>query len=147
MRQAVGNRTDPWERAMAIEDWVFRNMRRKNFGTSFATAHEVARELEGDCTEHGVLAAAMCRAAGIPSRVAVGLVYAAHLKGFGFHLWNEVYVNGRWVALDATFNQSAVDATHVKIADSSLDGVAPFEVLLPVARYVDKITIEPEEIR
>jgi hypothetical protein len=144
---AVGRISDPWSRAVAIQQWVWKNMRKKNFETVFASAKEVARNLEGDCTEHGVLTAAMCRAAGVPCRVVVGLVYVPSLGGFGPHLWNEVYVNGRWVAIDATFNQSAVDATHLKFAESSLDGVAPFEAFLPVMRVLEKLKIEPVETR
>lgn len=146
-RKAVGSATDPWLKATRIEKWVAQNLRDKNFEVGFAPASEVARNLSGDCTEHGVLTAAMCRAAGVPSRVVVGLVYADQLGGFGFHLWNEVHVNQRWVAIDASFDQDAVDAVHVKLADSSLDGVAPFEVFLPIVRVLGKMTIEPIEIR
>jgi hypothetical protein len=146
-RAAVGAKTDPMEKAAAIQDWVWRNLRKKNFETVFATAREVARDLEGDCTEHGVLTAAMCRASGLPCRVVVGLVYVPYLGGFGPHLWNEVYAGGRWVAIDATFNQSSVDATHIKLAESSLDGVAPFEAFMPVMRVVSRLTIQAIEPR
>ena len=37
----------------------------------------------GDCTEHAVLAAAMCRAVEVPSRVAIGLVYVEKESAFG----------------------------------------------------------------
>ena len=123
------------------------NLKDKNFKVAFAPASEVARNLAGDCTEHGVLTAAMCRAAGVPARVVVGLVYADSLGGFGFHLWNEVYVNRRWVAIDATYHQTEVDAVHIKLAESSLDGVAPFEAFLPVVRVLGKMTIVPVEVR
>ena len=145
--KAVGDAVDPWEKAVKIEHWVARNLKDKNFKTAFAPASEVARNLSGDCTEHGVLVAAMCRAAGVPARVAVGLVYADHLGGFGFHLWNEVYVNRRWVAIDAAFDQSTVDAVHIKLGDTSLDGVSPYEAFLPVVRVLGKMTLEPLEIR
>ena len=147
MTKAVGRETDPWARASAIREWVSRNLKDKNFAVAFAPAAEVARNLRGDCSEHSVLVAAMCRAAGIPSRCVVGLVYAPSLGGFGPHMWNEVFVNDRWVALDAAFDQSEVDATHLKLASTSLDGVAPFEAFLPVLKVLDKITIEPIEIR
>jgi hypothetical protein len=146
-RTAIGRREDPWEKAKAIEDWVFHKLERKNFSTAFAPAAEVARKLSGDCTEHGVLTAAMCRAAGIPARCVVGFVYADNLNGFGPHMWNEVYVNGRWVAIDSTFNQSQVDATHLKLAASSLKGVAPFEAFLPVLEAMQDLSIEAVEIR
>ena len=89
----------------------------------------------------------MCRSAGVPARVVVGLVYADNLGGFGFHLWNEVYVNRRWVAIDATFEQDTVDAVHIKLADASLDGVSPFEAFLPVVRVLGKMTLDPIEVR
>ena len=143
----VGVSADPWAKAQAINKWVFTNINDKNYKTAFASAKEVARTLKGDCTEHSVLSAAMCRAAGIPARVVVGLLYADSLKGFGFHMWNEVYVNRRWVAIDAAFDQTSVDATHLKLADASLDGVSPFEPLLSVSQVFGKLTLEPIEIR
>jgi hypothetical protein len=145
--KAIGGERDPWQRAIKIEKWVAQNLREKNFKTGFAPASEVARNLSGDCTEHGVLAAAMCRAVGIPARVVIGLVYADHLGGFGYHLWNEVYIQRRWVALDASFDQTDVDAVHIKLTDTSLAGVSPYEAFLPVVRVLNKMTLEPQEIR
>ncbi len=145
-RKAVGDAVDPWEKASRVVHWVAQNIKDKNFETAFAPASEVARTLAGDCTEHGVLTAAMCRAVGVPARVVVGLVYADHLGGFGYHLWNEVYVNGRWVAVDSAFDQTSVDAVHIKLSATSLDGVSPYEAFLPVVRVVSKLTLEPQEI-
>jgi transglutaminase-like putative cysteine protease len=145
-QKAVGNAIDPWDKATRIERWVHQNIRNKNFETAFAPASEVAQTLAGDCTEHGVLTAAMCRAVDIPARVAVGLIYADRLNGFGFHMWNEVYVNHRWVAIDASFDQSSVDAVHIKLADTSLDGVAPYEAFLPIVRVMGKLSLDPQEI-
>src|SRR5262249_62187845 len=116
--RAAGREADPWQRAVKIEKWVAQNLKEKNFKTGFAPASEVARNLTGDCTEHGVLTAAMCRAAGIPARVVVGLVYADHLGGFGYHLWDEGYVNRRSVAIDASLEQDSVDAGHIQLAHS-----------------------------
>jgi hypothetical protein len=146
-RKAVGTAEDPWAKATRIQKWVANNLKNKNFSIAFAPASEVAQDLSGDCTEHGVLVAAMCRAAGVPARVVVGLVYAENLGGFGFHLWNEVYVNRRWVAIDSSFDQDTVDAAHIKLADASLDGVSPFEAFLPIVRVLGKMTLEPIEIR
>jgi hypothetical protein len=137
----------PWDKASRINHWVFENIRDKNFGVAFAAANEVARNLSGDCTEHAVLTAAMCRAVRIPARVVIGMVYVDDLKGFGYHMWDEVYVNQRWVAIDPTFDQTTVDAVHIKLADSSLQGVAPFETFLPLLRVSGKLSIEPIEMR
>ena len=146
-RRAVGKIVDPWAKAVAIEHWVAVNIKDKNFNVGFAPAREVAAHLEGDCSEHSVLVAAMCRAAGIPARCVVGVVYSEKVGGFGPHMWNEVYVNKRWVAIDAAFDQSVVDPTHLKISASSLDGIAPFEVFTPVLTLFGQVKIEPIEIR
>ena len=150
-RRAIGNTSSHWDMAVRIEHWVFANIKDKNFRVAFAPANEVAENLSGDCTEHAVLAAAMSRAVGIPSRVAIGLIFVDNprqrIKGFGFHAWHEVYVNQRWVALDSTFDQSSVDATHIKLADTSMQGVSPFEAFLPVARVLNKLEIDPIELR
>jgi transglutaminase-like putative cysteine protease len=138
---------DSWQKADRINHFVFDSIKDKNFAVAFAAASEVARNLSGDCTEHAVLAAAMCRAVGIPSRVVVGLIYVEKLEGFGFHMWNEVYINQRWVALDPTWDQSTVDAVHIKLSDSSLEGVSPFEAFLPIIRVIGKLEIEPIEQR
>lgn len=138
---------DPWKKAMAINAWVHRNIQDKNFKIAFASAAEVARNLSGDCTEHSVLAAAMCRAVGVPSRIVVGLVYVDKLGGFGYHMWVEVFVNNRWVAIDPSFNQTSVDAVHIKLSESSLAGVTPFEAFLPLITVVNRLQIEPIEIR
>jgi transglutaminase-like putative cysteine protease len=89
----------------------------------------------------------MCRAAGVPARVAIGMVYAEPYGGFGFHMWNEVYVNRRWVAIDSAFNESEVDAVHIKLADSSLAGGSPYESFLSVVRVFDRTKLEALEIR
>ncbi|MFM7128604.1 MAG: transglutaminase-like domain-containing protein [bacterium] len=142
-RAATRGIDDPWDKVVAINNWVSRNLRRKNFEVAFAPASMVVRTLSGDCTEHSVLLAAMCRAAGIPAKTAVGLVYVDSLGGFGFHMWNEVYINRRWVAIDATFRQSEVDATHIKLGDSSLSTVAPYESFMSVVRVFGRLKIEP----
>ncbi len=142
---------DPWGKVQLINHWVFASIQDKNFASAFAPASEVVRNLSGDCTEHAVLAAAMLRAVGVPSRVVTGLVYfrddRLKTKGFGYHMWDEVYVNQRWVAIDPTFDQTTVDAVHIKLSESSLKGVSPFETFVPLLKVIGKLDIEPMEVR
>ena len=141
-------RSIPGIKAKRINHWVLiRTSRTRTFGVGFAAASEVARNLTGDCSEHAVLAAAMCRASGIPARVVVGLVYVTKHQGFGYHMWDEVYINQRWVALDPTWDQTTVDAGHIKLSESSLEGVAPFEAFVPILKVAGKLEIEPLELR
>jgi hypothetical protein len=141
---AVGKEVDPWEKAKRIERWVHANMENKNFTEAFATSDHVARTREGDCTEHAVLAAAMSRAAGIPSRAAVGLIYVDMTERpvMGFHMWAEVWVRGQWLPIDATLGQGFVGATHLKISDHSWHDTQSLTPLLPALRVLGKISIE-----
>jgi hypothetical protein len=143
--EAVGQSVDPWEKARKIERYVHDRMENKNLSQAFATADEVARTMEGDCTEHAVLAAAMCRAVGVPSRTAIGLVYVNHVRrgpSMGFHMWAEVWIDGQWIPIDATMGQGFVGASHIKITDHSWYKTETLTPLLPVLRVLDKLKIE-----
>jgi transglutaminase/protease-like cytokinesis protein 3 len=124
-------------------------MKKKNFTEAFATADHVARTLEGDCTEHAVLSAAMCRAAGVPSRTAVGLIYVDSGRDpvFGFHMWTEAWTGESWRPIDATLGRGFVGATHLKIADHSWHDTQSLTPLLPVFRVLGKVGIEVLEAK
>jgi transglutaminase-like putative cysteine protease len=110
---------------------------------ALATAEQVARTLKGDCTEFSMLMAAMCRAEGVPSRTAIGLIYADGPRpAFSFHMWTEVWVQGQWWALDATLGRGYVGATHLKITDHSWDDTRSLTPLLPLLRVLGKASIE-----
>jgi transglutaminase-like putative cysteine protease len=136
--QATAGKTDPWAKALAIEWWVRHNMKEQTFSEAMAPASVVARTLAGDCTEYSMLAAAMCRAAGVPSRTAIGLVYVDNPRKplLGFHMWTEVFVRGQWVAIDATLGEGSVGPAHVKITDASWYNTQSMTPLLPVMRVM-----------
>ena len=142
-RQAAGRETDPWAKALAIEKWVHAHVR-KSSAVEFTTAGQVARNLSGDCRQHAVLTAAMCRAAGVPSRTAVGLVYVAKARGpvMGFHMWTEVFAHGQWLGIDATLGTGPVGPGHIKIADHSWHNTESLTPMLPVLRVLGKMSIQ-----
>jgi transglutaminase-like putative cysteine protease len=148
--QAAGAETDPWTATRQMERWVHQNLKQKNFSTLLASAAEVAKNLQGDCTEHAVLLAAMARARKIPSRVVVGVVYVTSLSSFGGHMWTEVFINGLWVPLDATLGRGGIGADHIKFADSSFsenDDVSPLSTFLPLVSVLGKLQIEVRDVR
>jgi len=107
----------PLARALAIHEWVHRNVR-KDAAISLPSALAVLQRLEGDCNEHTYLYVALARAAGLPARINVGLVYSD--DAFYYHAWPSVFV-GRWLELDPTLGQTGVDATHVRLVQGELD--------------------------
>ncbi len=137
-RQAVGASTDPLEKAKAIESWVRNNMKAVNYTEAMATSDHVATTLTGDCSEFSMLMAAMCRAEGIPSRTALGMVYVANgqAASLPFHMWTEVYIKGQWISMDSTLGRGGIGPGHIKITDHSWHDVKDFKPLLPFTRFL-----------
>jgi transglutaminase-like putative cysteine protease len=145
--EAAAGALDPPQVALGLEAFVHQRMRaRKTMTITFATAADVAESLSGDCSEHAVLLAALLRARGLPARMAIGLVYSPADRGFAFHMWNEVYVYGRWYPLDATLGQGRISATHIKLADTNLAGSGPLAALLPIGQFLGNVKLEVLEI-
>jgi hypothetical protein len=104
---------------------------------SLPSALEVLRTRVGDCNEHTALFVAMARAAGLPARIAVGVVHVHN--AFYYHAWPEVFVeaspgSGYWMAVDPTLNQFPADPTHVVLARGGLDRQAAILPALGQAR-------------
>ncbi|MBN1395099.1 MAG: transglutaminase family protein [Pirellulales bacterium] len=140
--KAVGDRSDPWRVAVALEKFVNREVKKKNFTQAFATAAEVAKSGEGDCSEHAVYLAALARARGIPARVAFGLVYDEGLQAFGFHAWTEVFIKDRWIPIDGTLALGGVGAAHLKISSSNFKESSFHGDLLPIVKLIGALRIE-----
>jgi len=143
-RKATGDETDPAKIALRMERYVHQKLTKKNFSTALASAAEVAENLEGDCTEHAVLLAAMLRAQKIPSRIAVGLVYIERSAEFGGHMWSEAWLGGQWIPLDATLGRGGIGGGHIKLAESSFsdNGPAPITSFLPMMKILGKMKIQ-----
>ncbi len=113
----VGEISDAGAAAAAIEAWVGKHIADKSLAVAYASALATLTSGTGDCSEHAVLTAALCRAAGIPCRVVMGVVYSDAFEGtehcFIGHAWNQAYLGGRWVSLDAT---AGADAGRIALA-------------------------------
>ncbi|NLF32163.1 MAG: transglutaminase domain-containing protein [Planctomycetes bacterium] len=121
-RQIAEKIPDAGAAAKAIEAWVSNHITDKVLGVPYASALATLASGQGDCTEHAVLTAALCRAAGIPCRVVMGVVYTDDFEGqthcFIGHAWNQAYIGGRWVGLDAAIG---ADAARIALAAGNGD--------------------------
>ena len=86
--------------------------------------------------------AALARARGIPARVAIGLVYMEGRQAFGYHMWTEVYIDGRWIPIDGTLAQGGIGAGHLTIAHTNLEGTSAYSTFLPVVQILGRLSIE-----
>lgn len=139
---AAGDTTNPAEIARRLERYLYEKLNKKNLSTAMASAAEVARTMEGDCTEHAILLAAMLRAKGIPSRVVVGFVYVDKLTAFGGHMWTEANLDGHWIPLDATLGRGGIGAGHLRMLASSLSDDGPGAVSCFAPLVVAQLQIE-----
>jgi hypothetical protein len=111
-RRAVGDTKDAAEAAKRVESFVARYIENRSLSVGYASAAEVAKSRQGDCSEFAVLTAAMCRAVGIPAQVVTGVAYVEDFggfEGFGGHAWVQAYIggtSGKWVGLDAAFRSA-----------------------------------------
>ena len=136
-RKVVGGRDGARVASRELWKWLFDDMRKVNVA-GVPSAIEVLQTMEGDCNEHTTLYVALARAIGLPSRMAIGLVWA-NARGGGpglyYHAWPEVYL-GRvgaagfggavekapgWYAVDPTLGQFPADAGHLRFLVGGLD--------------------------
>jgi hypothetical protein len=114
-QEIAGSQAAPLEKVRLLVNWVYKNIEKRPV-LSLPDALSTLENRVGDCNEHAVLLAALSRAAGIPCRIEAGLVY---LKGrFYYHAWNRVYL-GRWITVDAVFNQIPADVSHIRFVTGS----------------------------
>jgi len=125
-KESVKGKRNALEAAEAIEAFVGTYIDSKDLSVGYASALEVARNRQGDCSEHAVLTAALCRAAGIPARVVFGVAYVDDFFGsgycFGGHAWTQAYIGDKWIGLDASFKGAGLggyDAGHIALAISN----------------------------
>ncbi len=146
-RAAVGDSKDAAEAVRKIESFVAGYISSKDLSVGYASAAEVAVSRQGDCTEHAVLAAAMCRAVGIPARVAFGLVYVEELLGrknvFGGHAWTQAYVGDKWVSLDATRAPNGYGVGHILLATGNGDPADFFSMVNTLGYFkIEKVVLK-----
>ena len=140
----------PKEIARKLTKFVFRYMTNKNYGVGFATASEVARNKEGDCTEHSMLLAALGRVLGIPTRVVTGLVYADEFEGkkdvLVYHMWTQFYMDDEWVNLDAALGLVKCPADRITFTVDSMEEDT-MDSVIPVMELINnlKVTVQLSE--
>ncbi len=143
--QASGTSKSAYAVARKLCLFVHGYITKKDLSSVFDNASHIARTRTGDCSEHSVLLASLARIKGIPSRVVTGLAYAPKIGkfgAFGYHMWVQVWLDGRWVDLDPTFGQVHPDPAHIAISFSDLsDGSLTIDNA-KLAEYMGRIRIE-----
>lgn len=109
------------EKAWALYNWIINNIYydydyyegRK--ATVYRSATDVFKYKYTVCEGYANLYTAMCRSVGVPCRMVIGLSVSAKIanpqelydKYFSneiTHAWNEIYLDGKWYVVDATWD-------------------------------------------
>ena len=72
----------------------------------------------------------------------MGLLYSAEGEQFLYHMWNEVWIQDRWIPLDATLGQGGIGGCHLKLRDSSLAHESAYGMVSPVIHLIGRIKID-----
>ncbi len=126
-KKIVGDKTDVHGASLAIKKYVY-DLMRPNAGIGvLRNASEVLKTKEGVCRDYAILTCTILRAAGIPARLASGLV---NWDGkFYYHAWCESWDGARWIGLDSTVPEEQISAGHVKLGDGNVESAFTFAVL------------------
>ncbi|MES2459769.1 MAG: transglutaminase domain-containing protein [Armatimonadota bacterium] len=129
-RQIIGSENDSARAAGKIAAWVSRTVKPDTGIVAIRSADDVLKDPRGVCRDYTTLFTAIARAAGLPTKQCVGVVFAD--GKFLYHAWPEVWVGAGdstdlaagWVALEPTFGAPFADATHIKLAEGEITDVA-----------------------
>jgi hypothetical protein len=116
--EVVGDDHDAFSAAQKLQQWTSKNMK-FDLGIAIAPASEVARNRRGTCFGYAMLLGSLARAAGIPSRIHMGLVYAGGI--WGGHAWVDIRAGRDWIPMDAAlYSPGAADAARFSFFTSTL---------------------------
>ncbi|HZQ29052.1 MAG TPA: transglutaminaseTgpA domain-containing protein [Acidimicrobiales bacterium] len=137
-QQVTAGASMPYAKAKALQDWFRNNF---TYDLRVPPGHDenaLERFLfvtrRGYCEQFAGAYAAMARALGLPSRVAVGFTPGElgsdglyHVRGLNAHAWPEVWLNGfGWVAFEPTPGRGRPGAeAYTGAAESQANPVAP----------------------
>jgi transglutaminase-like putative cysteine protease len=103
-----GSTRGGWERAVAIRDWVHNNVTfNYNAARPTKTSTDVFIERIGVCRDFQHLAITLTRCMNIPARYVTGYIGDIRQPYSGpgdFSAWYQVFLEGRWIDLDARHN-------------------------------------------
>ncbi len=109
-----GNEKDAFTITQNILHWISANIT-PDFVAETLTGPEVLKKRKGKCSEYAILFASLARAAGIPTKVALGEQNIGN-RWMG-HMWNEVWL-GQWMTVDAAASIFVTGPSLVKFVDS-----------------------------
>ena len=148
--KVVGEAETPKDAAVRISSFV-RDKIPLAIVNPWKTASETLRMRKGSCLTKATLQVALLRSVGIPARFRVvefkgndpaewlGIVPSfsvSRLPERWSHIFGEVYIEGRWIMADATFDKALVPDTDDWDGEKDVCCIAPEAVLADLGAFV-----------
>lgn len=129
-RSLIGLETDYTKRITLGYNFIVQNIRYDFAKISSLTPDyipipdQTLLVLKGICYDYASLFAAMKRSEGVPMKLVKG--YSTLVEGY--HAWNEVYINGKWIVVDTTVDAAFYNAKATfSFAKSTADYTKVYE--------------------
>ena len=92
-----------------VRDYVYDYEKLKNIPSGYVPViDKTFAAKKGICSDYSTLLAGYLRACGVPVKLVMG--YAPEIKEY--HAWNEIFIGGKWVVVDATYDSAYVHAGY-----------------------------------
>lgn len=122
--QIVTPQMSETEKLKAIHEWVTGNIAYDyqaflDGNTTLVPASQTLQSRKGVCRDYAFLVAALARAADLQAKVVHGQTWNSGGWVSQLHAWNEVYADGRWVTLDATWDAGFIRNNRFVAAPSN----------------------------
>ena len=126
-----------------ILKWINANIK-TDFIAETLSAPQVLKLKRGKCSENAILFAALARSLKIPVKISLGVTNAGG-RWMG-HMWNEVYIGEKWIAVDAGAGEFISGASHIKFIDSdTVNGTQNVRIKLVDNLGISVIDLESEK--
>ena len=112
------------EKLKAIHDWVTSSIAYDyqaflEGNSQIVPASQTLKDKKGVCRDYAFLVAALARASGLQAKVVNGQTWESNGWTPQSHAWNEVYADGQWVTVDATWDAGYIKDNRFVFAPST----------------------------
>lgn len=118
-KSIVGKSVNRIERAEKLRKFVYGKLKANAGIGVLRDADDILASGDGVCRDHAILLVTLLRANDIPCRLVSGMVYG--MGAFYYHAWAEVWTGEDWLGLDSTRPTNGLDATHIKVAQGTVE--------------------------
>ena len=132
-----------FEKVKVCREELVKRIELKEFDNQIGSVVETTKSKQADCVEHALLFASVCRAMGIPTRIALGMIFNRNKEEpeMKFHAWIEFHDGERWVPSDSSDQQFPTSIDRIKVLESNFTDPNPYLDILKVFQSMTELEI------